>query len=276
MNGRRVRWRIRWVLAQISGVLSSTAVWIVLLAAAPSVVIAAVLGGVVLVIACRTRPVLWLVAGAWPAVGPDRDVVLRAIVPISSLRGRDQPGVFVGRGFRACGWDFLVPGRRVLLVSESMLARIKTGQVSDVEVSVQVAYEFGQLPVVGSRIILAVRIYCLPWTTIETLASWIVRRLARVPLMSLSWRMRPLVFGLGVLDAVLHARWEAAVPLLVLAILTYTTGPLGRAWQRKLAELGRRRVADEGLASVSATTSSSKSYNKRGDGLAASLEVSHE
>lgn len=275
MNGRSVRWRARWALAQVTGVLFSTAVWVVLFAAAPSVVIASLLGGVALAAAWPTRPVLWLVVGARRAVEPDRDVVLRALVPVSSLRGRSQPDVFVGRGLRARGWDVLVPDRRTLLASESMLARIRTGQVSDVEVSVKVLYALGQLPAVGSRIVLAVSVYCVPWAVTEAAASRIAHRLARVPLMSLAWRMRPLVFGLGVLDAVLYARWEAAVPLLVLAVLTYTTGPLGRAWRRKLAELGHRRVADEGPGSAPAATASG-SYHPRGHGFATSLEVSHE
>jgi hypothetical protein len=99
-------------------------------------------------------------------------------------------------------------------------------------------------------VLAVVDIYCLPWGIVDTGASRIASRLSRLPLMSLSWRMRPIVFGLGLADAVLHARWEAAFPLVVFAILTYTTGPLERAWKRKLAELGERRVADEGLGPV--------------------------
>lgn len=275
MNGRSVHWRARWALAQIAGALFSTAVWVVVLASVPWVMAAGLLGGVVLVAGFRSRPVLWLVFGARPADGSDREEVLRAIVPLSSLRGRHQPVVFVGRGFRARGWDVLAPGPRVLLMSESLLARIRAGQLSDVEVSVRVACALDQLPVVGSRIVLVVRIYCLPWVIIEAVAFRVMRWLARVPLMSLAWRMRPLVFGLGFLDAVLHARWEAAVPLLVLVVLTYTTGPLSRAWRRKLAELGSQRVAQEGLELVPAVTSPSPSH-ARDTRSAGSLEVSHE
>ena len=212
MNGRSVHWRTRWALAQVTGVLFSTAVWIVLLASAPGVMAAVLLGGVVVVAGFRSRPVLWLVFGARPAGGSDREEVLRAIVSLASLRGRHQPVVFVGRGFRARGWDVLAPGPRVLLMSESLLARIRAGQLSDVEVSVRVACALDQLPVVGSRIVLAVRVYCLPWVIVETVTSRVVRWLARVPLMSLAWRMRLLVFGLGFLDAVQHARWGGRRP----------------------------------------------------------------
>jgi hypothetical protein len=212
VSGRPIRWRIRWALAQIAGVLFSTAVWVVVLAAAPSVVIAALLGGVVSVAGLRSRPVLWLVFGARPASRSDREEVLRAIVPLASLRGRHQPVVFVERGFRARGWDVLAPGPGVLLVSEPLLTRIRAGRLSDVEVSACVAYALGQRPVLGSRIVLAVRVYCLPWVIVEAVAFRVVRWLARVLLMSLAWRMRPLVFGLGFLDAVQHARWGGRRP----------------------------------------------------------------
>jgi hypothetical protein len=269
------RWRAGWAFAQITGVLFSTAVWVVFMAVAPEVVVAVLLGGFVLVAGFRTRAVLWLVFGARPAVGHDRDDLLRAILPVRSLRGRGQPEVFVGRGFRARGWEVVAPCGGSLLVSEFMLARIREGRVSDLEVSVRVARVLGQLPAVGSRLTLAVAVYCLPWAIVEDVARRVAHRLARVPLMSLSWRMRPLVFGLGLVDAVQHARWEAAIPLLVLAVLTYTTGPLGRAWHGKLAELGDRYVADEGLAAAPPAMPS-RSDRPEGRGFVVDLEVSHE
>lgn len=251
MTGRPVPWRVSWALAQVTGVLFSTAVWLVLLAAAPAFAVVVMLGGVVLVAAFRTPPVLWLIYGARPAPANDREIVLRAIVPITSLRGRNQPRVFVGTGRRAEGWMVRAPRGGLLVVSESLLARIRSGAVSDVAVSAMVARAFGQVPALGSRTVLAVDAYCLPWSIVEVAVARIMPRLSQVRLVSLSWRMRPVVLGLGLADAVLHARWEAAVPLVAVPVLTYTTGPLRRAWQRRLAELGDRRVDDEGLGSGS-------------------------
>lgn len=265
MTGRPLRWRARWLLAQITGVLFSTAVWIVASALVSSVVLAVMLVGLVFVAVFRTRPVLWLRFGARRAAGVDRDVVLRAIVPIVSLRGRGQPAVFVGPRRRLPGRDVAALGGRVLVVSDSLLARIKAGQVSDGEVSVQVAHALGQARALGSRLVVGIRMYCLPWEVVDTVVSAVAGRLARVPLMSLSWRMRPLVFGLGLVDAVQHARWEAAVPLLVMSVLTYTTRPLERAWQRRLLELGDRRVADEGLGSAVDGESTSSDLGRVGD-----------
>lgn len=247
MTGQPVRWRACWALAQLTGVLFSTLVWMVLLAAAPGFVAGGLVVGAVFMMAFRTRPLLWLAFGARPAVPVDRDAVLRAIVPVATLRGRRQPAVFVSRGRRAAGWSVLAPGPRILLVSESLMARIRAAAVSDLDVSVLVAEAFGQLPVLGSRAVLVVEIYCLPWAVVESLAARAASGLSRLPLMSLSWRMRPVVIGLGLIDAVRHGRWEAAIPLITLTVLTYTTGPLRRRWQRRLIELGQSRVEAEHL-----------------------------
>ncbi len=248
MNSWPVRWRARWALAQITGVIFSSVVWIVLSAVASQLGAVALIAGAVFVAARGKRPVLWLTLGARLAPAADRDIVLRAIVPVASLRGRNQPPVFVAKGRRASGWLVRVPGRRTLLVSESLLARIRSGEVTDLQVSRLVSHALGQVPVRGSRTVLAVEVWCVPWTIVEVVAAQIMPSLSRTPLMSLSWRMRPVVFGLGLLDAVQHARWEAAIPLVVLTILTYTTGPLRRVWSGRLSALGDRRVADEGLA----------------------------
>ena len=247
MKRTPVRWRACWALAQVTGVIVGSAFWIVLAASASEFAFAVLLGGVVFVVAYRTRLVLWLAFGARTASVADRDAVLRAIVPVASLRGRNQPRVLVARGRRAICWEVAVPSPGVLLVSESVLDALRAGKVSDAKVSVLVARAFGHLPVLGSRAVLAVEIYCLPWTIARAVAGKVANRLARVPLMSFSWKLRPVVFGLGLLDAVQHGRWEAAIPLVVLAVLTYTTGPLDQAWTRKLDELGDHRVIDEGL-----------------------------
>lgn len=247
MNREPLRWRARWALAQITGVIASSSVWVIVLACSRGFALGALVCATAVVAGFGTRPWLWLLFGARPATADDRDAMLRAIVPIASLRGRNQPRVFVAMGRRSTAWGVLSTGRRHLLVSESMLASIKTGGISDEEVSARVAYAFGQLPPLGSRGVLAVELYCLPWTILEALLSRVALLTAAVPLLSLSWRMRPVVFGLGLLDAVQHGRWEAAVPLLVLSVLSYTTGPLRRAWLRRLDELGHARVAAEGL-----------------------------
>lgn len=251
MNRGPVRWRARWALAQVTGVIASSAVWAIVLACSRESALGALVCGTAVVAGFGTRPSLWLLFGARPATAGDRAAVLRAIVPIVSLRGRNQPLVFVATGRRSAGWGVLATGRRRLLVSESMLASIKTGRISDEDASAQVAHAFGQLPALGSRGVLAVELYCLPWTIVEAVLSKVALLTAAVPLLSLSWRTRPVAFGLGLLDAVQHGRWEAAVPLLVLTVLTYTTGPLRRAWLRRLDELGDARVAAEGLTRVS-------------------------
>lgn len=240
-------WRVRWAFAQITGVTFSSAAWIVLVASARPGVIVALIAGAAFVAARGTRPALWLAFGARPARAADREVVQRAIIPVASLRGRNQPQVFVARGRMAGGWAVGIPGRRVLIVTESLAARLRTEEISDLEVSTMVAHALGQLPVRGSRAVLAVSLYCLPWVIVEAITAGAASKLSRIPLMSLSWRMRPVVLGLGLFDAVSFGHWEAAIPLVVLTLLTYTTGPLDSAWNRRLGELGDSRVTAEGL-----------------------------
>lgn len=91
MNGRPVRWRTRWALAQITGVLFSSAVWLVVLATSREAALAALIGGVLWLALNRSPLVLRAVLDARPAAPADREAVLRAIVPVASLRGRNQP-----------------------------------------------------------------------------------------------------------------------------------------------------------------------------------------
>jgi hypothetical protein len=231
----------------VAGVLFSSVVWVVGFASAPRLVLAVVAVGLGWVAIGRTGVGLRVRFGARPASASVQEVVLRAVVPVVSLRGRSQPQVWMGTGRRAAGWDVVVPRRGTLLVSDAIVAGLGTGRVSDVQVSMLVARALGRLPVVESRIVRAVELYCLPWLVAEAVASKIGSRLSLVALVSLSWRMRPNVFGLGLVDAVGHARWEAAIPLAGLAILTFTTGPLAATWKRTLADLGDRRMAEEGL-----------------------------
>ncbi|MCA0253334.1 MAG: hypothetical protein LCH76_13820 [Actinobacteria bacterium] len=263
MNGRPVRWRARWFCTQVTGLLFSTAAWLVMLGLNPRAVEVSLLLGVLFVAGCRTRPVLWLAYGARPVAPADRDLVLAAIVPVGSLRGRNQPRVFIARGRRSAGWDVAVPGPRLLVVSERLVSRIRAGRISDLEVSVLVAQALGQLPALGSRAALAVDGYCLPWTVVRTVSSAVARRFSLVALVSLSWRMRPLVFGMALVDSVQNSRWEAAIPLVVMSVLTYTTGPLERAWRRRLAELGDRQVAAEGLAQAAPVPSQGSRFADR-------------
>lgn len=153
---RPVGWRARWALAHITGVVFSSAVWVVLVASAPEFMVAALLGGAACVAGYGTRPGLWLVFGARPAASAGRDAVLCAIVPVASLRGRNQPRVFVAKGRRPVGWGVLALYPHTLLVSESMLARIEAREISDLEVSALVAHAFGQVQALGSRVRLAV------------------------------------------------------------------------------------------------------------------------
>lgn len=114
MNSRPVRWRGWWALAHVTGALFSSAVWVLLVATTPAVGALLLVGAVVFVATFRTLPVLWLVFGARPVDRVDQDAVLRAIVPVASLRGRGQPDVFVVSASHRSR-AVVVLGRRTLL-----------------------------------------------------------------------------------------------------------------------------------------------------------------
>lgn len=241
-----VRWRLAWALAQIVGILFSTVVWVVLIATVPlSVLVIAVCATVVL-LAGETRPVLWLRYGARSASAAERELVLRAIVPVGSLRGRRQPWVFVGRGWRARHLEVLAVSSRRLLIGERLVGRIGRGRLGDEAVSAMVAYTFGQLPA-RSRLIAAVELYTGPWRFVSAIADGFRARARRIPLFRLAWAVRPILFGLGALDAIHRGRWVAAGLVTLLAVLTYATGRLDRARVLALRRLGEQRVIDEHL-----------------------------
>ena len=122
-------WQGAWLPAQITGLVFSSLVWLVvaglsLTAAAhrPSCV------GVVWLLGRNTRAGLWWRFGARPATPFERDLVLAAIVPISSLRGRHQPTIWIGR--RISGADVSMPTEKDLVVSPALVQRIATGQLA--------------------------------------------------------------------------------------------------------------------------------------------------
>lgn len=150
----------------------------------------------------------------------------------------------VGSG--PAGLDVLAVNRRRLLVSEQLLGCISRGDVADGAVSAMVAYSFGQLPA-RSQFITAVELFTTPWLFVSGIAAGFSARLGCFPLFRFAWLVRPVVFGLGALDAVQHGRWGAADLVVLLAVLTYTTGRFERAWDRALQRLGDQRVIDEHL-----------------------------
>lgn len=108
-------WRGAWFRAQITGLVFSSLVWLVVATLCLPAAAAALAAGLVWMLGRNTRAGLWWRHGARPATPFERDQVLAAIVPVGSLRGRHQPAIWVGRRMIP-GTDVVMATRKALVV----------------------------------------------------------------------------------------------------------------------------------------------------------------
>jgi len=249
-------------MAQVTPALFSTLVWIIWLACSPPLLTALWTAAAVLVVARTTRFGLWWRFGARPATGIERDTMLRAVVALACLRGREQPSVWVAnrRGLPVV----LVPGRRILVVQADFLASVATARVCDNHVCALTAHALGQLAVRSSAWVAVGEAYCWPAALVAILGAGFSRRTDQVRLLSFVWRVRWLVLGAALVDNFLNKRWPALSAVAVVGTLSWTSGQFLRLWCSTLVALGDERVIAEGLGPTLATMLRSRS-SARGD-----------
>lgn len=241
MNG----WRGTWAAAQITGVIVSSLVWIVVWGLSlPALVVTAAIG-VAFVIARNTRPMLWWRFGATPANDFQRDTILTAIVPIPSMRGRHQPSVWIGR--RIIGADVVMPSSSILIVSPRFVGQVAASQLTDRATSAIISQALGIVEVVDSTLVNAIEAYCVPWRLVQVLIAMVSQFAARHRTLRISWNIRWIVFGVAIVDNYLNARWAAFIGVIVIAVLFWTTGFFQRRWDHRLQDLGDRRTISECL-----------------------------
>lgn len=241
-------WRARWAAAQVTPVLFSSLVWLVVSGLIPGVLLAGLVAFAVFLVAARmSRAMLWLRFGVRPATAVERDALLAALVPIAWLRGRGQPRVGVGLKGRALH----VLGPDHLLVSRALLADASTGVVRAEQVSAATSFGLGQAAPACSGLVRAVELYCSPWWVVEWVAQVVSGLAAYVPLVRFAWAIRPVVFVLAAVHAYSTGpdvwRQVVAAAVVVILALTYTTPWLRRRWTGRLQELGDARVAADGM-----------------------------
>jgi hypothetical protein len=240
-------WRGTWARAQITGVLFSGLVWIVVWGLSLPALLGILLVGVAAVSARNTWPMLWWRFGARPANDFQRDAMLAAIVPIASLRGRHQPSVWIGS--RLGGGHVVMPTPAVLVVSPQLLRQVVSGQLTDRQTSAIVSQALGHSQVCDSTLDNSVDAYCLPWRIVQIFINVARRAAGRIPLVGVSWKVRGIVFGLAAVDAYRNARWAALIGVILIAVLSSTTRHLETKWLRKSQDLGDQRAISEGLGS---------------------------
>lgn len=238
-------WRGAWLRAQITGLAFSSVIWLIVAGLSLTAAATAVAVGVAWLLGRNTRAGLWRRFGARPGTPFERDQVMAAIVPISSLRGRHQPTIWIGH--RIPGADAIMPTDKDLVVSPALVRRIATGRLGDQQVSALVCHARGQQPVTGSALVAAVDAYCAPWGIVAIIAGAFRRAANRTPLLSAPWKIRWLVFAVAIIDNAHAGRWNALVAVAIIATLSGTDGYFRSRWATTLRTLGDERVRDEGL-----------------------------
>jgi hypothetical protein len=264
-----MRWHGAWIGAQVTGVIVSSLIWLLIAAGSPPATGVALVAGVVLVAGRNTRVGLWWRFGARPATSFERGRVLEAIVPVASLRGRGQPAVWIAT--RHSTRLVVMPSSHNLVISREMLSRVVLRQINDDRVCVLVSQAAGQQPIESSTLVAAVSAYCLPSTAIEIVVASLGRASRSTRLMSMSWKARWLILAVALVDSAQAARWPVLFGLAAFAALSVTTPLLRKRWNYTLRRLGDERVVADGfgpdLAAMIRRTRSSVADEERAEAL---------
>ena len=238
-------WRGTWAKAQITGVVFSSLAWIVMAGLSIPALAVILAVGIVAVAGRNTRAMLWWRYGARPANDFQRDAILTAIVPITSLRGRNQAEIWIGR--RLAGASALMPSRTDLVVSPEFVSHVVNGQRTDRQASAIVSQALGRHQVLGSHVVNAMNAYALPWRLVQVLTCVASQVAGRNPVLGFAWQIRWIVFGAATVDCFRNGRWAALVGVITIALLSWSTGHFQNRWLRTLQDLGDKRAISEGL-----------------------------
>lgn len=241
MNG----WRGIWAAAQITAVLFSSLVWIVVWGLSLPALLAALAVGIVLMLGRNTRPMLWWRFGARPANEFQRDTMLTAIVPIASLRGRHQPSIWIGR--RLFGGQVVMPSSTVLVASPEFVRQVANGQLTDRQASAIISQTLGALEMIDSALVNLLEAYCVPWRLVQVFIAMVGQFAAHHRTLRFSWSIRWIVFGVAIVDSYLNARWPAFVGVITIGVLSWTTGHFHNRWERTCQDVGDQHTIAEGF-----------------------------
>jgi hypothetical protein len=238
-------WRGTWARAQITGAVFSTLVWIVVCGLSLPAFMLTIAVGIAVVVGRYSRAMLWWRYGAVPANDFQRGAILTAIIPIASLRGRNQPTIWIGRRLGAD--HAAMPNRAKLVIAPEFIRQVANGELSDRQASAIISQALGHAEVHDSTLVIAIDAYCLPWRIVQIFTGAASQIAARSPILGISWKIRWIVFGAAVVDSYRNARWAALVGVLVIAMLSWSTGHFQKRWLQTLESLGDQRTICEGL-----------------------------
>lgn len=232
-----MRWRWVWFQSRIAACVVSGMIWLTVASLAPAALMVGLLPIVIVsVLGWRPCLMLWCRCGARRVSPGDAAILLRTLVPIAGLRGRNQPRFWVSDRL---GWDVRVLDERTLVVSRRLVGWIRDGRVADLAVCEVVVRALALAVVQNSRLVVVVQLFCVPWTALATLAR---------PVSKLARGLRPLAWVFALMAAVDLSRRGELVPIVLLVLVvvaTATTPRFDRAWaahRRAMSEDALRRA----------------------------------
>lgn len=233
MTGR-VRWMPAYLLAHITPVLASTCVWIIVCALQPLVIVAGLAVGVLAFLLRSSSWVFQLRYGVRPATDAERGVVLAALVPAQSLRGRGQPRIWIGdlHG-RLAGLS-----ARDLAVDVGVLVAIVEGRLEPTTISAEAERALAPYRVGAPVVRAVVAGYCSPWRLAAAVGGRFLDATGLRTTWALVWGLRPVIVVIAIVQQAAAGQWEVAVGCTAFGVLTYTTRVLTQRWRRCAARVG--------------------------------------
>ena len=214
-------WRWVWLRSRITASAVSGIIWLIVACLAPDLFAGVLAVAIVTVVGWRSAVMVRCRYGARRATDGEAAVLLRTLVPVAGLRGRNQPSLWVSDRL---GRDVRAVDERTLLVSRRLVGVVRNGRIADLAVCELVVRAFALARVERSRLVAVVRLFCLPWTALAFGA-----RPARV----LARRLRPLAWVFAVLavaDLYPRGEWFPIVLLVLVGVATVTRPRFDRAW----------------------------------------------
>ncbi|WP_404351878.1 hypothetical protein LG324_03635 [Phycicoccus jejuensis] len=139
-------------------------------------------------------------------------------------------------------------GRRTVVVAGGVLDAAADGRLSQEQAAALIGHTAGVVRDGWFRRDLAVSFWSLPWLTLRALAHALAATLSRLPLVAIGWRLRFVVAGIAVAQAVHQGQpWVAAL-LGTLGALSYLMPRWERHWRRAVLHAGDGALVDAGLA----------------------------
>lgn len=238
-------WRWVWATSQVTPVMVSALLWLVILALAPAAVAVVILLSVVSVAGWNSSWLLRWRFGARRMPDADRDAVLRALVPVQALRGRNQPELWASRRLAT---SIIAPAQGRFVVGERLIGQVGRGQLTDEDLSRRAVRALSMAEVNASRLVASVEFFTLPWLLLAAVITPMRDRVVQVlPVSRFAWSVRWLFVGLAIADLGQRALWVPLVMLVLTAIATVTTPRANHAWAACLTQLADMEAKRHGF-----------------------------